>query len=260
MTMSEAAEAAATPEAAPAPDGELLAEQVADRPDDLALALTELSGVLLDDEGLESTLQRVATLACRTMPGCTAAGVTLVAGDGTPETAAITHDVVLEVDRRQYDAGDGPCIDALRERRINSAGRAEAHRRWPEFAARAEEVGFSSFLAAPLIAGEVAIGALNLYSSSPDGFEELDDALIALFSGQASVALANARLYRSARKLSEQLQEALASRAVIEQAKGILMAQHRIGADAAFDLLRERSQQVNRKLREVAREVVDGIH
>ena len=255
--MSEAAEAPEAPELEA--DSALLADQVAGRPDDLALALAELSGVLLDDEGLESTLQRVAALACRTIPGCTAAGVTLVAGDGTPETAAFTHDVVLEVDRRQYDAGDGPCIDALRERRINRSASSEARRRWPEFASRAEEVGFTSFLAAPLIAGEVAIGALNLYSRSPDGFEELDDALVALFSGQASVALANARLYSSARTLSEQLQEALDSRAVIEQAKGILMAQQRVGADAAFELLRLQSQHANRKLRDVAREIVDSV-
>jgi GAF domain-containing protein len=236
-----------------------LADQVAERPDDLALALTELSGVLLTDEGLERTLQRVAQLACRTMPGCTAAGVTLVASDGTPETAAFTHDVVLEVDRRQYAVGDGPCIDALRERRINSSGFAEAQRRWPEFTRQAVQVGFRSFLAAPLIANDEAIGALNLYSGSADGFEELDDALIGLFSGQASVALANARLYRSARTLSEQLQEALDSRAVIEQAKGILMAQERVDADTAFALLRQRSQNSNRKLRDVAREVVDGV-
>jgi GAF domain-containing protein len=236
-----------------------LADQVAERPDDLALALTELSGVLLTDEGLERTLERVAQLACRTMPGCTAAGVTLVTADGRPETTAFTHDVVLEVDRRQYAAGDGPCIDALRERRINSCGFAEAQRRWPDFTQQAAQVGLRSFLAAPLVADGVAIGALNLYSDSVDGFEELDDALIGLFSGQASVALANARLYSSARTLSEQLQEALASRAVIEQAKGILMAQERIGADAAFDLLRQRSQHSNRKLRDLAHEIVDGV-
>ena len=246
-------------EAGFADDEGRLAKQVAERPDDLALALTELSGVLLTDEGLDRTLQRVAQLACRTMPGCSAAGVTLVTADGKPETAAFTHDTVLEVDRRQYAVGDGPCIDALRERRINSCGFAEAQRRWPAFSRQAAEVGFRSFLAAPLIADDAAIGALNLYSGLPDGFEALDDALIGLFSGQASVALANARLYRTARNLSEQLQEALDSRAVIEQAKGILMAQEHVGADAAFDLLRKRSQHANRKLRDVAREIVDSV-
>jgi GAF domain-containing protein len=131
--------------------------------------------------------------------------------------------------------------------------------RWPAFAAAANDVGMRSFLASPLIAADQAIGSLNLYSTSPDGFDELDDALVALFSAQASVALANARLYRSAQRLSDQLQEALDSRAVIEQAKGVLMAQHRVGPEEAFELLRDRSQRENRKLRDVAREVVQSL-
>jgi GAF domain-containing protein len=236
-----------------------LVQQVGERQDDLAVAVAELSSLLLADEGLEATLQRVVDLAVRTMPGCTAAGVTLIGDEGRPETAAATSEVVLEVDRRQYDGGDGPCLDALRHRRINSVGAQEAMRRWPEFASAAAEIGMRSFLASPLIAADEAIGSLNLYSTSPDGFDTLDDALVGLFSAQASVALANARLYRSAQRLSDQLQEALASRAVIEQAKGVLMAQHRIRAEDAFDLMRDRSQRENRKLRDVARDVVDGI-
>ena len=251
MAMSEAA---GTDEVA-----ERLVQQVGERQDELALAVTELSSVLLADEGLESTLDRVARLAVRTMPGCTAAGVTLVGDDGRPETAAATHDIVLDVDRRQYDVGDGPCLDALRNLRINRSGPDETARRWPGFAAQADELGLRSFLAAPLIAGSRAIGSLNLYSVDPDGFEELDEALIGLFSGQASVALANARLYRSAVSLTDQLQEALASRAVIEQAKGILMAEHRVRPELAFELLRDRSQHENRKLRDVARDIVDAI-
>jgi len=236
-----------------------LVQQVSERQDDLAVAIGELSSVLLADEGLKTTLQRVADLAVRTMPGCTAAGVTLVGDDGQPETTASTSDLVLEVDARQYASGDGPCLDALRHRRINSVDARQAIERWPDFARSAEEVGMRSFLASPLIASGEAIGSLNLYSESPDGFDALDDALVALFSGQASVALANARLYRSARRLSDQLQEALASRAVIEQAKGVLMAQRGVRAEAAFDLLRDRSQRENRKLRDVAHEIVDGF-
>jgi len=236
-----------------------LVQHVSERQDELALAIAELSGVLLADEGLETTLQRVADLAVRTMPGCTAAGVTLVGDDGRPETAASTSEIVLEVDARQYATGDGPCLDALRHRRINSVDAREAMKRWPEFAGSAAQVGMHSFLASPLIAAGEAIGSLNLYSDSPDGFDALDDALVGLFSGQASVALANARLYRTARRLSDQLQEALGSRAVIEQAKGVLMAQHGVRPEVAFDLLRDRSQRENRKLRDVAHEIVDAI-
>ena len=233
-----------------------LVQQVGERQDDLAVALAELSTVLLADEGLEATLRRVAELACRTMPGCTAAGVTLVSDGGRPETAACTDDLVLEVDARQYAIGDGPCLDALRHRHINNVDAAQARQRWPEFAAAAAALGLHSFLAAPLVAGGVSIGALNLYAASLDGFEQLDEALVTMFSTQASVALANARLYRSAVQVSDQLQTAMASRAVIEQAKGVLMARDGVDEEAAFALLRDRSQRENRKLRDVAADVV----
>jgi GAF domain-containing protein len=232
-----------------------LAQQVEERSDDLALALSELAGVLLADEGIDRTLQRVVDLAVQTIPGCTAAGVTLLA-DGRPQTAASTSDAVLEIDRRQYAAGDGPCLDALRRRRINRASSELAGRRWPRFASAAESLGIRSFLAAPLITGEQPIGSLNLYSADTDGFEALDDALVALYCGQASVALANAQVYTRAVALNHQLRAAMDSRATIEQAKGMLMERHGVEAAEAFAMLRERSQRSNRKLREVAEDVV----
>jgi GAF domain-containing protein len=232
-----------------------LAQQVEERSDDLALAMSELAGVLLSDEGVDRTLQRVVDLAVRTIPGCTAAGVTLLA-EGRPETAASTSGAVLDIDRRQYDAGNGPCLDALRHRRINRASAEVARRRWPRFAAGAEALGIRSFLAAPLITSGEPIGSLNLYSAQVEGFEALDDALIALFCGQASVALANAQVYSRAVALNTQLRTAMDSRATIEQAKGMLMERHGIGPAEAFAVLRERSQHTNRKLREVAEDVV----
>lgn len=232
-----------------------LAQQVEERSDDLALAMSELAGVLLSDEGVDQTLQRVVDLAVRTIPGCTAAGVTLLA-DGRPQTAASTSDAVLEIDRRQYAAGDGPCLDALRHRVINRASAELARRRWPRFASGAEALGIRSFLAAPLITSDRPLGSLNLYSAEVEGFEALDDALIALFCGQASVALANAQVYTRAVALNHQLRAAMDSRAAIEQAKGMLMERHGVGPAEAFALLRERSQHSNRKLREVAEDVV----
>lgn len=229
--------------------------QVEERSDDLAVAMSELAGVLLSDEGLDRTLQRVADLAVRTIPGCTAAGVTLLA-DGRPQTAASTDDAVLEIDRRQYAAGDGPCLDALRHRRINRANADVARQRWPAFAAEANRLGIRSFLAAPLVAGNDPLGSMNLYSASVEGFEALDDALVALFCGQAAVALANSQLYKSALTLNDQLRSAMESRAAIEQAKGMLMERHGVGPAEAFALLRERSQRGNRKLRDVAEELV----
>lgn len=229
-----------------------------DQPAELAEALSELSRMLLDSEPLEATLQRVAELAVQAMPGCTAAGVTL-ARDGDVVTAAATDPLTEAVDARQYAAGDGPCLDAMRSCRVNRVDLAEAEDRWPDFTTHARELGIRSYLAAPLVVREQGIGALNLYSSSQDGFDALDDALVGLFCAQASVALANAELYQRAVTLSDQLETAMINRSVIEQAKGVLMAQHRVDADTAFLLLRERSQAANRKLRDVACDVIDDV-
>ena len=106
-----------------------------------------------------------------------------------------------------------------------------------------------------MLRGE-AIGALNLYSSKPSGFTALDDVLVALFTGQAAVALANTRMYAEAMRLTDQLQEAIGSRAVIDQAKGVLMARDGFDADRAFDWLKRESQSRNVKLRELAAQIV----
>lgn len=228
----------------------------AGRVDELAEALTELSGLLLAEESVTTTLQRVADLAARVVPGCDGAGVTLAEPDGRYRTAVHTTPMVLTVDQEQYRAGNGPCLTALANREVIAVAVAEAHARWPRFAAAAQRAGVRSFLAAPLLAGDQATGSLNLYSRSPDGFDALDQTLVALFVAQAGVAVANARVYHGARVLTEQLQEALDSRAVIEQAKGALMVREGLTAEAAFDRLRDLSQQYNIKLRLVALEVL----
>jgi GAF domain-containing protein len=235
-----------------------LVERVDDGPDDLAEALSEMSRLLVGEEPLAAVLRRVAELSVAAVPGCSGAGVTLVQDDRAV-TAAHTDDRVLAVDRQQYDVDDGPCLDAIRSRRTNRVDVDGAEQRWPEFAARARELGIHSFLAAPLVAGGQAVGSLNLYGAAPDAFDALDDALVAVFCSQASVALANARVYDRALTLNEQLTSALESRVVIEQAKGVLMGRHGWSADEAFDELRRRSQERNRKLREVAAEVVSAV-
>lgn len=235
-----------------------LADQLEVRRDDVAAAMQELAGLLVTDETLETTLQRIAELAVRTLPDCHAAGVTLVAGN-TYVTAAWTDGCTISVDKAQYDDGDGPCLEALRTQRIVRTGREGAKLRWPNFARAAESEQVCSFLAAPLPLRGESIGALNLYSRHDHGFEELDDALICMFAGQATVALANAKVYRDALQLSEQLREAIDSRAVIEQAKGILMARHGVDSEAAFRMLRDDSQNRNVKLRLIAGEIVASV-
>jgi GAF domain-containing protein len=235
-----------------------LQERLAEDADDLAAALVELAELLVDEQPLEALLQRVVDLAVAAVPGCAGAGVTLMDGD-RPSTAAHSDERVLAVDRQQYEAGDGPCLDAIRHRVLHRVDLDAAQQRWPDFAEPARALGVRSFLAAPLVAGGRAVGSLNLYGTAAHAFDPPDDVLVQLFCGQASVALANARLYSRATALNAQLEQALSSRAVIEQAKGVLMARHGTGPDEAFQQLRSWSQQRNRKLRDVAAEVVATI-
>jgi GAF domain-containing protein len=234
-----------------------LAQALEERSDEVALAIHELAHLLVADESVDTTLQRIAELAARTIDDCDAAGVTLFL-DGKYVTAAHTDERTVAVDNGQYERDEGPCLQAMRDQRVLRFDVEEAQERWPGFVRDARASGVRSFLAAPLMLKGESIGALNLYSSSPSGFTALDDVLIALFTGQASIALANAKMYADAVQLTRQLQEAITSRAIIEQAKGVLMERRAYDDSAAFADLKRLSQSRNVKLRNVAQEVVES--
>jgi GAF domain-containing protein len=225
--------------------------------DELTTAMSELASLLVDEDDLPGMLDRVGRLAVRSIPDCDSAGITLLAGD-EPLTAAATDQRTLAIDEAQYKINNGPCVQSYRTRSVQRVVVEEAFGLYPEFAAAAAAAGIRSFLAAPLVVRGDGIGSLNLYSAARHGFKELDEAVVVLFAAQASVAVANARLYQGARALSAQLTTAMASRAVIEQAKGVLMVVGAIDADAAFDALRRASQTENRKLRDIAADVVQA--
>jgi GAF domain-containing protein len=229
---------------------------VADYPDHLSEGIAELSRLLVNEEALDDTLQRVADLACRNIGGADVAGVTLLR-DGKPTTAVFTDPTSPEIDSAQYETGVGPCLDAFRHQQVFSNPSTTEDEKWPHFSRACVEHGIMSTLSLPLGVRGNGIGALNLYSKEPAAFSEAAEQVGVMFATQASVALANAQLYDSAYRLTQQLQEALTSRATIDQAKGILMGQHGVGADEAFELLRRQSQRENRKLRELAQELVD---
>jgi transcriptional regulator with GAF, ATPase, and Fis domain len=224
--------------------------------DDVAALLARLSTVLVQDEDVDAALRRIVVLAGDAIDGCTAAGITLVDHRGRPSTAASTHEKTLAVDQAQYVVGSGPCLDALVQRRVNRVDVDEAEARWPRFTAAAREAGIRSFLAAPLMVGERAVGALNLYGAAPAAFDRLDEAYLALFSAQASAVISAVRRYADASALAEQMRTALGSRGVIEQAKGVLVGALSCDADMAFEVLSRWSQAANVKLRELAATVV----
>lgn len=230
------------------------------RLDEVISALADLSDVLARTEDLGRVLQRSIEQVTRAIPGADMASVSVLRDDSTTaETAASSSERVWAIDDDQYAAGDGPCLEAARTGRVIRVGVEQAMERWPDFARSARAAGVASYLSAPLHVDEEFAGSLNLYSEQAHGFGDLDEALLRLYTTAAAAAIANARRYAQARSLAMQLGQALDSRAVIDQARGILMATHGIDAQQAFELLAKESQNTNVKLREVAARLVESI-
>jgi transcriptional regulator with GAF, ATPase, and Fis domain len=218
--------------------------------------LEELARLLIEEASLTDLLSQVLELTSRAITASSAVSVTVVDDDGRYRTAAASTDEARWVDDAQYELGEGPCVEALETGEEHLLCDLTELERWARFRERALDLGFGCALAVPLRAGDQIVGALNVFAAEPDGLVEEDRAIARRIAAPAAATLANARAYRRVSRLAEQLQEALESRAVIEQAKGVLMAHSRTDPDAAFDRLRRTSQQRNLPLREVASEVI----
>lgn len=225
-----------------------------------AQALSALSRFLVSESSVGETLDRVAEITTAALPSAVMAGIALRGENGKPTTAVFTDELAPEIDQGQYSSGRGPCLDAWREKRVVRVDDLEdARDDYPEFVKAAQAHGVESTLSLPLAAGDRGLGALNLYAKVKSGFSADDEELGVDLAAAASVVLANASDYWSAAELGDQLTEAMKSRAVIEQAKGMLMAQSsdHLTPDGAFDLLRRASQRENVKLREIAVRIVE---
>jgi transcriptional regulator with GAF, ATPase, and Fis domain len=222
-------------------------------------ALRALGTFLVTEASVGETLQRVAAVTTAALSGAEIAGIAMLGGDGRPTTAIYTDETSPEVDKAQYESGRGPCLDAWRDRRtVRVDDMTDASTKYPEFARAALDHGIPSTLSFALVAGGDGVGALNLYARRVGAFTEDDEKLGEELAAAAAAVLANASAYWSTFELSEGLSEAMRSRAVIEQAKGILMASApELDSDGAFDLLRRASQRENVKLRDVAGRVVE---
>lgn len=226
-------------------------------PERLSGDLAELSGLLVEDGTLDTALRRVAELAVTAVGSCDACGVSLVHGEKVSSTVA-TDDVARRVDDHQYRTDQGPCLQAARTGEIYKIDDMATDPRWPTFARRAAEEGVVSSYSVPLTVGDHTVGVLNLYSLHGP-FGPNDEEVGQAFGRQAAIALTNAQAYQRSRDLVEQLNEAIQTRDVIGQAKGILMVRENLTADAAFERLRAMSQSSNVKLRDVARQVADEV-
>jgi GAF domain-containing protein len=223
---------------------------------DLESSLTQLADVVLRHQPLEATLVEVAAFATSAIPGADGTGLTLLENDRA-DTIVAGADFVRTVDDVQYRLGEGPCLLAVQTGAIQVSGSLGGEARWPRFGPRAGRMGVHSALSVPLLIGEQVIGALNLYGHARDAFAARSIRIGELFARPAAVTVANALLLEESRRLTGQLGRALGSRAVIDQAIGILMSRGGISDAEAFETLRRMSQSSGNRIAEVARQLVD---
>jgi putative methionine-R-sulfoxide reductase with GAF domain len=221
-------------------------------------AFGELGRLSFDDTSMEAMLQRIAELAKQVLPAVAEASVSLIEHDKA-STAAYTGRLALDLDETQYGRGYGPCLEAAVGEEIVEITDARAETRWPAYAQAAVERGSLSSMSVPLPVREALHGGLNLYAVEASAFDDDARTIATTFASYAAVAVHNMHLYESTRELADNLDLAMRTRAVIEQAKGILMSERRCDATAAFTLLAAASQRSNRKLREIAQAIVDGV-
>jgi GAF domain-containing protein len=226
-------------------------------PPDRYVAFAELSRIMLTTQSLDSTLRRIAELARQSVPGAIEVSMTMLDG-GRPTTSVFTGELASYLDERQYESGFGPCIEAALTGATITIPDTSASAVHPDFARTAFRHGVTHTLSVGLPLEHRTIGALNVYGAGGGPFDPAAVQLLTAFAGYAAVAAANADIHASTETLARNLERALDSRAVIDQAKGVLMARHGITPAAAFDLLSEQSQRSNRKLREIAEELVAG--
>lgn len=216
---------------------------------ELAEIFADVARGLLEEHDVDGTLDRICDLAVKTIDACEAAGISIASG---PRISSLSTSDALPriVDDIQSETQEGPCVDAIKEHEVFMTGALSKEERWPEFSRRAhEETGVQSILSLRLFASEDTMGALNLYSTEADAFDDHDVATGSVFAAHAAVALTNAR--REA-----QLEDKAETRDVIGMAKGIIMARQHVSDDEAFAVLRRASQRMNVKIRELADRVV----
>ncbi|MFJ7216043.1 GAF and ANTAR domain-containing protein [Amycolatopsis sp. NPDC098790] len=227
------------------------------RPGPLAGEFARLTGRLLTAPSVEDVLKRVLEATTAMVPSADLASFTLIDADGQFHTPAETGEVAIQLDLLQYRFREGPCVESA-----EPAGPAVAvapdladEPRWPRWAPAAAELGVRAVVSTALIPGAPSgpsVGALNVYSRSPNGLDEADRDVLLLLATHASLALAATDAVTRAELQAAHLRKAIDSRDVIGQAKGIIMARRGVSADEAFDVLRRTSQDLNVKLAELA--------
>ena len=223
----------------------------------------EMQNALLATATIEDFLRELPRIAVRQVAEGASCGMTILP-DGRPAAVAASDPVAASADEMQYRLDDGPCPQAMRDGEVVTIEDTAWSQRWPEFEARAAAAGIRSCLAVPMQAvppeaQTAAIGVISLYARDTAAFGDEQTRRAEQFAENASIALAIAERLVSYAGLNEQLCATLASRPVIDQAIGIIIARENCSQSAAFGILRKASQNSNTKLRDLAARIVTDV-
>jgi GAF domain-containing protein len=229
---------------------------------DLHAGMSGVAGIVAGARPVSEILREVAAYASLAIPGVDGVGVTLIKSDDHAtrvQTWAVTAPFVEEIDTAQYeDLDEGPCLTCMHSHRPAVSGSLGSDARWPHFGGRVARMGVHSVLALPLVVDNRVIGAINSYAYARDAFADHAVQVGSQFAGPAAVSVYHAQLLASAREKTARLQRALVSRAVIDQAIGIIRSRSGVSASEAFDRLTRMSQKDNVKLHLLAEQLVEA--
>jgi len=228
------------------------------REQELLKAFIEFADTIVDEYDVVEFLHRLAT-RCVELVDASEAGIMLADRDGTLHYVASSSERMRLIELFELQHDEGPCLEAFRDGVAVHAGlTADAHTRWPHFAPHAQEVGFESVSALPMRLRTEVIGALNLFSATPGPLSGEDQQVAQALADIATIGILQERALNDAHVVTTQLEGALESRVVIEQAKGIVAEHNHIDIDNAFELLRAYARTHNSLLRHTAQQIIDG--
>ena len=225
---------------------------------DLAGALSQMAGLVLSRETVDTALELVTSLAATTTAGTLGAAVTVVDEHGK-RSRAVSNQIAERADNLQYELYEGPCLAAWRTGEVVKVDDTTSDARWPRWNEAAGRLGVRSVLSAPLLMEGESIGAMKVYCERPMNYSQHDEQVMRLLAAQAAILLANSQSLQTARRLSRQLTDALASRDTIALATGVLLARGAVDRQEAFARLAATARRFDRPVEEVARSLLDAV-
>jgi GAF domain-containing protein len=225
---------------------------------DLGWALSQMTGLVLSRETVDTALELVTSLAATATAGTLGAAVTIVDEHGKRSLAA-SNQTAEQADALQYQFDEGPCLTALRTQQLVRVDDTTTDTRWPRWNQAVSRLGVRSVLSTPLLAGDDPVGAMKIYSETPKNYRPHDEHVMRLLAAQAAILLTNTQSLQQARRLSRQLTEAVTSRDTIAAATGVLLARGATNRQDAFIALAAAARESGRPVEDVARTMLAAL-